>query len=113
MRLGPVLGRKQQMIKFKGTTLYPPAIYDVLNEIEGIENYLVEVSTNELGTDQIKILAGSERTDDKFNKKIKDHFRAKLRVAPELEFRTQKEIAKLQLSENSRKPIIFIDRRTN
>jgi len=26
-RLGPVVGRKQQMIKFKGTTIYPPAIF--------------------------------------------------------------------------------------
>jgi len=53
MRLGPVIGRKQQMIKFKGTTLYPPAIYDVLNGIESVENYIIEVSTNNIGTDDI------------------------------------------------------------
>ena len=32
MRLGPVIGRKNQMIKYKGTTLYPPALYDILDE---------------------------------------------------------------------------------
>ncbi|MCD8540399.1 MAG: AMP-binding protein, partial [Leadbetterella sp.] len=26
LRIGPVIGRKQQMIKYKGTTLYPPAM---------------------------------------------------------------------------------------
>ncbi|KAK6021733.1 hypothetical protein OSTOST_12590, partial [Ostertagia ostertagi] len=31
-RLSHVTGRKQQMIKYKGTTLYPPAIFDMLNE---------------------------------------------------------------------------------
>ena len=27
-RLGPVVGRQQQMIKFKGTTIFPAAIFD-------------------------------------------------------------------------------------
>lgn len=111
MRLGPVIGRKQQMIKFKGTTLYPPAIYDVLNEIEGVENYIIEVYTNDFGTDEIRVKAGSVLHGEKQEKRIKDHFRAKLRVAPEVEFYSPKEILALQLPENTRKPIIFFDKR--
>jgi phenylacetate-CoA ligase len=111
MRLGPVIGRKQQMIKFKGTTLYPPAIYDVLNEIESIENYVIEVYTNELGTDEIRVKAGSTLLGEKQEKRIKDRFRAKLRVAPEVEFYSPKEILALQFPENTRKPIIFFDKR--
>lgn len=113
MRLGPVIGRKQQMIKFKGTTLYPPAIYDVLNEIEWIENYVIEVSTNNLGTDEILIKAGCKEKDRTYEKTIKDHFRAKLRVAPEIKFFDPKDIFKLQMPANTRKPIIFIDNRKN
>ena len=30
LRLGPVVGRKKQMIKYKGTTLYPPAMDNIL-----------------------------------------------------------------------------------
>jgi len=112
MRLGPVIGRKQQMIKFKGTTLYPPAIYDVLNEIEDVENYVIEVYTNDLGTDEIKVKAGTHRANERKVKTIKDHFRAKLRVAPEVEFYSPKEIASIQFPEKSRKPIIFFDKRT-
>ncbi len=111
MRLGPVIGRKQQMIKFKGTTLYPPAIYDVLNEIEWIENYIVEVSTNQLGTDEILVKIGCNKTYFNSEKMIKDHFRAKLRVAPEIEFLNPSEVFKLQTPNNNRKPIIFIDKR--
>jgi phenylacetate-CoA ligase len=113
LRLGPVIGRKQQMIKFKGTTLYPPAIYDVLNEIEGIENYIIEVSTNRLGTDELLVKVGVKQDIPISEKQIKDHFRAKLRVAPEVEFYHPDEILKLQIPPNSRKPIIFIDCRTN
>jgi phenylacetate-CoA ligase len=113
IRLGPVIGRKQQMIKFKGTTLYPPAIYDVLNEIEAIENYIVEVSTNDLGTDEILIKVGTKDKNPKLEKEIKDHFRAKLRVAPELAFMDPKEILSVQMPPNHRKPIIFIDHRNS
>ena len=111
IRLGPVIGRKQQMLKFKGTTLFPPAIYDVLNEIECIENYIIEVSTNDLGTDEILIKAGCGPKKPVSEKTIKDHFRAKLRVAPEIVFYDKKEILKLQFPNNNRKPVTFIDKR--
>jgi len=111
MRLGPVIGRKQQMIKLKGTTLYPPSIYDVLNEIECIENYIVEVSSNELGTDELLILAGCDNVLKNTEKKIKDSFRAKLRVAPKIKFYKPEKIAEMQFIDGGRKPIVFIDKR--
>ncbi len=111
MRLGPVMGRKQQMIKFKGTTLYPPALYDILNEIKGVENYIVEVSTNDIDTDDILIKIGCNDVNDKFEKEIKDIFRAKIRVAPNLEFYNASDISKLQFPDMSRKPVTFIDKR--
>lgn len=111
MRLGPVIGRKQHMLKFKGTTLFPPAIYDVLNQIDCIKNYIVEVSTNQLGTDDILIKVGCEKVDKNSSKDIKDHFRAKMRVAPEIEFFKPSEISTMQMEDNGRKPKIFIDKR--
>ena len=50
-RLSSVIGRKGQMIKFKGTTLYPPALFDILDNIPEVKSYVVEVYTNSLGTD--------------------------------------------------------------
>ncbi|MDR1879831.1 MAG: AMP-binding protein [Tannerellaceae bacterium] len=111
IRLGPVLGRKGQMIKYKGTTLYPPALYDILDTIPEVKNYAVEVYTGELGTDEILIRVGSERRTDAFAKEIKDLFRSKIRVAPAIRFATEEEIAKIQLPEMSRKTIKFIDSR--
>jgi len=99
------------MIKLKGTTLYPPAIVDVLNELDFIENYVIEVFTNPLGNDEILINAGCKEGILKKEKEIKDHFRSKLRVAPEIKFYTPKEISELQFAANSRKPINFVDNR--
>lgn len=111
MRISPILGRKQQMIKFKGTSLYPPALYDILNTISYIKNYIIEVSTNTIGTDEIDIHIGCDLPPENFEKELKDHFRAKLRVAPNIVLATPESIAKRQLPEMSRKPITFIDKR--
>jgi len=111
LRLGPVLGRKNQMIKFKGTTLYPPALYDILDNIDFITNYVVEVFTNEIGTDEILIHAGSNKPIEDREKDIKDHFRAKLRVAPLIAFSSESIIQKMQFPETSRKPVKFLDNR--
>jgi len=113
LRIGSIIGRKNQMIKFKGTTLFPQSLYDVLNDITGIKNFLVEVSTNNIGTDDIIVSIGCKEHDVEFEKTIKDHFRAKLRVAPNIRFFSPQDIEKLQNSEISRKIVTFIDKRNN
>jgi phenylacetate-CoA ligase len=111
MRLGPVLGRKQQMIKYKGTTLYPTIIYDILNEIDFIENYFIDVYTGNLGPDEILIKVGCNTQNKNSEKIIKDHFRAKMRVAPEIQLISPKKIKELQMVDIKRKPRIFADNR--
>jgi len=111
VRLGPVIGRKKQMIKYKGTTLYPPALYDILDNIDEIKNYVVEIYTNQIGIDEILIRIETENHSKAFEKSIKDHFRAKLRVAPSISFETVDYISSMQLPAMSRKPIKLIDRR--
>lgn len=111
LRLSPIIGRKQHMIKFKGTTLYPPALYDILNHVPYIKNYFVEVYTNDIDTDEISITVGTQNAPANFEKELKDHFRAKLRVAPNIKTDTIENITKIQFPEMSRKPIVFFDRR--
>lgn len=111
LRLSSVLGRKGQMIKYKGTTLYPSALYEILDNVSDIKNYIIEVYTGELGTDQIVIRVGSVRCDESFEKEIKDLFRSKVRVAPEICFESIDLISKKQMPAISRKQIKFVDLR--
>ena len=111
LRLGPVIGRKKQMIKYKGTTLYPPVLYNILDDIEQVENYVVEVFTNDIGTDEIIVHVGVKNIPQGFEKTLKDRFRAKLRVAPTIIFQNPEEIKKLQTPKLSRKIVKFIDNR--
>ncbi|EOG6896271.1 phenylacetate--CoA ligase [Flavobacterium psychrophilum] len=113
LRVGPVIGRKQQMIKYKGTTLYPPAMNDVLTHFENIENHIIEISTNDLGTDEILIKIAVKNKSEVFLQELKDHFRAKLRVTPKIEFTTKEILNPLVFNPMSRKPITFFDKRKN
>lgn len=111
LRLGPIAGRKKQMIKYKGTTLYPPAMQNVLNNFNELESFVIEISHNAIGTDEILIKIASHAPSEQLLGQIKDHFRAKLRVTPKLEWCDRKEIDALRFPKLSRKPILVIDKR--
>lgn len=111
LRLGPVVGRKKQMIKYKGTTIYPPAMDDLLNDFNEVENYVIEIYRNTIGTDEILIKIAAISPTETLLHDIKDHFRSKLRVSPKIEFCEKGAIQKLRTSKLGRKPITVIDRR--
>ncbi len=111
LRLSSVLGRKGQRIKYKGTTLYPSALYDILDNVPDVINYIVEVYTGDLGTDQIVIKIGSARNDEHFIKELKDLFRSKIRVAPDILFEPVDYISQKISPNMNRKAKKFVDLR--
>ncbi len=111
LRLSPVMGRKKQMLKYKGTTLYPPALFDILHEMENVIEYVAEVSSNEMGTDEVLIYIVPDNYDEETNRKIRANLQARLRVSPHIKYITEEEIKKIQMPEAGRKIIRFIDRR--
>ncbi len=111
MRISPIIGRKNQMIKLKGTTIYPAAIFDILDNIDFIENYLIEVTTNEVGMDDVAVIVGVKNENEEIIPLLKNRFRAKIRVTPKIKIAPIEVIKKIQLPEINRKPIKFIDKR--
>ena len=109
-RLGPVVGRKQQMIKFKGTTIFPPALFDVLDMVPEIDLYQVVVSKNEFGNDEITILLSMSLENQVFKEKVYSLFKSRLRVTPLLEFITAQELNHRIFRQEKRKPekLIYI-----
>ncbi|WP_304296209.1 phenylacetate--CoA ligase family protein [Capnocytophaga leadbetteri] len=110
-RVSPVLGRKQQMIKYKGTTLYPPVLMDLLTNFEEIENYIIEISTNSILTDEILIRIGTRTPTEALKERISNHFRAKIRVVPKIEYCDIAVLERELYPLGSRKPMKFIDKR--
>lgn len=112
-RLSPVIGRKKQMIKYKGTTLYPPALFDILNEMEEVLEFVAEVYSNEIGTDELVINILPVNSSEETDRKIRAGLQARLRVSPHVKYATIQEIHKMQMPEAGRKVIKFIDKRIN
>ena len=110
-RVSPVLGRKQQMIKYKGTTLYPPVLMDLLTNFEEIENYIIEISTNSILTDEILIRIGTRTPTEVLKERISNHFRAKIRVVPKIEYCDIAVLERELYPLGSRKPMKFVDKR--
>ncbi len=111
-RLTPLMGRKNNMIKLKGTTIYPPAINDVLDNTPYIVNYVVVVRNSFAGTDEVVVKVGvSGPQSFDVIKDLKDRFRSRIRVAPIVEILSPEDINKINNPSNNRKPIKFIDNR--
>jgi phenylacetate-CoA ligase len=112
MRLGPVLGRKQNLIKLKGTTIYPPGIFEILNDIPFVTDYVVEVYTNETGTDDLKLhLTTKEIHHEEATRQLNSLFQSRLRVLPKIDFVLPAALEKLQSGKGERKIRRFIDSR--
>lgn len=113
-RLTPLVGRKHNMIKLKGTTIYPPAINDVLDNTPFVGNYVVVVRPSDAGTDQVIVrisIRDNAIQSDEAIKQLKDHFRSRLRVAPDIEILPADVIQHINFPAQSRKPVKFIDER--
>lgn len=109
-RLGPILGRKKQMIKLKGTTFYPQSVYSVLDEMKEISNYYMIVTAKDTLSDELTIhtvVNDKNCTSQIIEKKL----RARLRVKPVVIITDEKTAKKHIKRPGSRKHIRFIDRR--
>ncbi|MBT9393134.1 AMP-binding protein [Hymenobacter sp. NST-14] len=111
LRLSPIVGRRQHLVKYKGTTLYPQLIHDALHEVDFVKNFQVESYTNSIGTDELLLHIGCHELSDHAKGHLRDHLRAKLRIVPSLEFKPVAEVHSLLFAGDSRKPRTFLDRR--
>jgi phenylacetate-CoA ligase len=111
LRLTPLMGRKKQMIKFKGTTLYPPALFELLNEMDEVLDFVIEVYADEIGLDKVLLYLVPSEDSEACDHQIRAYLQASLRVSPQIKYVSTEAILKMQFNEASRKPIKFIDRR--
>jgi phenylacetate-CoA ligase len=110
VRLGPILGRKKQMMKVKGTTVYPESIYAALDTIPGVSEYFVTASSDYDLSDQVKVYVAVN--DNSCSEKIiLDRLQAALRVRPEVIITSEETVNRWRSAGNSRKLVRFIDER--
>ncbi len=109
-RIGPVVGRKAQLLKYKGTNVFPNAIASIVEANPDFIGCYVEAYSAEFGED--RVVAAIAATSEKYDlDKLKNEFRAGLRVVPELRMIDKEELFKKTQPEGKRKRQIFFDLR--
>ncbi len=112
-RLGPILGRHSQMIKTKGTTVYPLSILSALNSIAGISDYYVVATSKDRLSDHLTVHAAVCDGHGCSSEFIAEQLQARLRVKTRIIIEPETAIAQQIFGSGSRKAVRFIDRRNN
>jgi len=112
-RLGPIIGRKQQKLKIRGTTVYPTAIYTVLQEYESIKNYYVEVFSDFELSESLRVTVGVTSPETFNGDILAEKIRGYIRIKPEVVVTSIAQVAARTTQEDKRKPVLFFDMRAN
>jgi phenylacetate-CoA ligase len=86
---------------------------DMLTEMEDVLDFVAEVYSNEMGTDEVLIYILPAHLTDECDRKIRANLQARLRVSPHVTYITAEEMKKMQAPESGRKIVKFIDKRRN
>jgi len=106
-RIGPLIGRKNQKLKFKGASLFPSTLQSVLEEAEGVENFVIIARSNTDLSDSIEVLIhGGARVST-----VRDLLQARSKVAPDVRQVSADELEALQMPAQARKRRTFVDLR--
>jgi phenylacetate-CoA ligase len=106
-RLGPIIGRKHQKLKFKGTSLFPSMLTAVLEESEGVEAFVILARRESELSDAVEVLVHGPASPAA----VREALQARTRIAPLVRQATREEIESLQLPPEARKRRTFVDLR--
>jgi len=106
-RLGPILGRKNQKLKYKGASLFPSALQTVLEETEGVESFVIVARAESALSDVVEVLVHGTASI----KTLRDAMQARSKISPKIRTASLTEIEALQMPPHARKRRTFVDLR--
>ena len=113
IRIGPILGRKAQMLKYKGTKVYPKAIESAIAGVDNVNNYVIEAFTGDDFSDKIVVKVGCGKRPGRLKQKLCASIEAHARVTPVVKLVSVQTVAALQSNNGkNRKLRTFIDHRS-
>ena len=115
-RLGSIVGRKNQMLKYKGTVLFPASILSIVEGDSRFHGGYIEAYKNPDGTDRVLLCTALSESGNSLSLEktdwIKEKIRARVRVTPEIKLISREECDnKVYQFDKKRKREIFFDKR--
>ncbi|HXD51339.1 MAG TPA: AMP-binding protein [Burkholderiales bacterium] len=106
-RLGPILGRKNQKLKFKGASLFPSTLAAVLEESEGVDSFVILARRESELSDSIEVLVHGAASAAA----LREMMQARAKIAPQIRNASREEIEALQIVPQAQKRRTFVDLR--
>lgn len=106
-RLGPVIGRKNQKLKFKGASLFPSTLQAVLEQAEGVESFVIVARAENELSDSVEVLVYGDASVVT----LREALQARSKISPEIRHVSRAEIEALQMPPQARKRRTFVDLR--
>jgi phenylacetate-CoA ligase len=111
LRIGPIVGRKNQKLKLKGTTLFPSTLKAILDDTPEVSNYVIIARRERNLADAVEVKIACAGNAAKISSALEDRFQGEAKVVPEVTAAPPGEIERLQLPEGARKRRYFVDLR--
>jgi len=111
LRIGPIIGRKNHVIKYNGTTVHPSSLIPLLDAHNDCNLYCIELSTDELGLDMLTILFAKEQISNDRVLQVVSDLGDMLKVKPLFRLVDLTKLQAIVLDPSSRKPIKILDLR--
>ncbi|HVU26417.1 MAG TPA: AMP-binding protein [Verrucomicrobiae bacterium] len=106
-RLGPIVGRKHQKLKFKGASLFPSTLQMVLEETGGVKSFVIVARVESELSDSVEILFHGGASPAV----LREAIQARAKIAPQIRRVSSAEIESLQMPPETRKRRTFVDLR--
>jgi phenylacetate-CoA ligase len=110
-RLGPVLGRRAQMLKIRGTTVYPTAVFALLQGIAGVADYCMEIHDDFELSDRAEVFVSLAPEAGVTREQIAARLQARLRVKLPVTIQPAESLRRRTHVEGKRKPVRVFDAR--
>ena len=116
-RLGPILGRTDDMMKIKGVIVYPSGIEDIILSVKEVSSYYIEVDKDKNFMDQVRVYAAPKRElskdeKERLSEEINYAIKSKLQISAKVTLRSPQEIQEKVMPKGSTKPKKFWDLRS-
>ena len=106
-RLGPIVGRKSQKLKVKGSSLFPSTLTTVLEQTAGVESFVIVARKESDLSDSIEVLVHCSAS----TAALRDALQARAKTTPLIRHASLSEIETLQMPPQARKRRTFVDLR--
>jgi phenylacetate-CoA ligase len=110
-RIGPILGRRDQAMKLKGTTVYPAAVQRSLQSLEQVIDYVMIATAPTPLSDELEVVVAVRGDADHARDAIRERLRGDLKICPSIRIAPLADVTAIGHPNELRKHRVFLDRR--